>query len=157
MNRIWFFIIIIAGMLTAGCGQDNKPAQTPPAQPAPATAAPPATVPAPAPGDKPSPPPSSSPTASSDTKSLPLPPPSPKPPPGSVAYVTQESAVLLEQPSENARKIPVRFKRSETIYILEPKMTDEKGREYDIPQWYKVQCENGQQGWMRARFVGQPF
>ncbi len=159
MNRFGFLIGCFCA-LALGCGQEKKPAPghssvqtpTPTTAPAPQAASPAAAEPTPAPAANASPQAGIQAPAAQN-----LPAPSAKRPPGSVAYVTQEGAALWDNPTESARKLPVRFKRSETIYVLEPKMTDENGKEYDIPQWYKIQCENGQQGWMRARFVGLPF
>lgn len=77
--------------------------------------------------------------------------------PGAIAYITKATAVMYKEPSEKAAPVSGTFKVSETIYVLEPKMTDETGKSYDVPQWYKIQRKDGRQGWMRARFVGLPF
>ncbi|GAB4495339.1 MAG: hypothetical protein OHK0019_24150 [Saprospiraceae bacterium] len=75
---------------------------------------------------------------------------------GPPAYVSKKDAILQAEPSQNAAKIAT-LKQYETIYILETKMTDEAGRPYDIPQWYKIQCPDGKKGWIKSQFVGLPF
>lgn len=75
---------------------------------------------------------------------------------GSPAYVAKKDAVLQAEPSLNAAKI-ANLKQYETIYLLETKMTDESGKSYDIPQWYKIQCSDGKKGWLKSQFVGLPF
>lgn len=82
---------------------------------------------------------------------------SPSKVPGSVAYVTRATAVLYKEPNEKSKTISGTFKVSETIYLLETKMTDETGKAFDIPQWYKIQRQDGRQGWLKARFVGLPI
>lgn len=77
--------------------------------------------------------------------------------PGSVAYITKATAVMYKEPSEKAATVSGTFKVSETIYLLEPKMTDESGKTFDVPQWYKIQRKDGRQGWVKARFVGLPI
>ncbi|MCW5922079.1 MAG: SH3 domain-containing protein [Saprospiraceae bacterium] len=76
--------------------------------------------------------------------------------PGPPGYITQKDATLQAEPSQSAAKIAT-LKQYETIYILETKMTDESGRAYDIPQWYKIQCADGKKGWLKSQFVGLPF
>jgi hypothetical protein len=83
--------------------------------------------------------------------------PTPSRPPGSPAYITKSTAMMFEGPSEKASKIPRKFDVSESIYILETKMSDESGKQYDVPQWYKIQCSEGRKGWIMSRFVGLPF
>jgi hypothetical protein len=148
------FSLYVIFMIAVHCGQDkparNVPVPTPavPAEPAPAAPATAAPI-----EEKKAP----TPEITAEPKSTTAPQKPVQPPPGLVAYATRETAVLYEKPSLNAQKLPVKFKQSETIYILETQMTDEKGKEFDIPQWYKIQCLNGQKGWMPARFVGLPF
>lgn len=76
--------------------------------------------------------------------------------PGPPGYVAKKDAILQAEPSQNASQI-ANLKQNETIYILETKMTDEAGRVYDIPQWYKIQCSDGKKGWLKSQFVGLPF
>ncbi|MBX2889709.1 MAG: SH3 domain-containing protein [Saprospiraceae bacterium] len=76
--------------------------------------------------------------------------------PGPPGYVAKKEAILQAEPSQNAAKIAT-LKQYETVYILETKMTDESGRTYDIPQWYKIQCSDGKKGWIKSQFVGLPF
>lgn len=76
--------------------------------------------------------------------------------PGPPGYITKKDAILQTEPTQNAAKIAT-LKQYETVYILETKMTDESGRTYDIPQWYKIQCADGKKGWLKSQFVGLPF
>lgn len=76
--------------------------------------------------------------------------------PGPAAYVAKKDAILQVEPTSNAAKVAT-LKQNETIYLLETKMTDESGKSYDIPQWYKVQCSDGKKGWLKSQFVGLPF
>jgi len=153
MKRLFLLCSLMAIIVfMERCGQD-QPARSAALQTAPPAAAPSAPVEvttAPVAAV----PPTKTSTPTEPTNAAPQP---HKLPPGLVAYVTRENAILYEKPSLKAAQIRTKFKRSETIYILETQMTDEQGREFDIPQWYKIQCENGQQGWMTSRFVGQPF
>jgi hypothetical protein len=80
----------------------------------------------------------------------------PTKPPGSPAYITRTTAVMHQEPSETALKVSRKFNVSETVYILETKMTDAAGKSYDVPQ-YKIQCSDGTKGWIISRFVGLPF
>lgn len=75
---------------------------------------------------------------------------------GSPAYISKKDAILQAEPSPNASKI-ANLKQYETVYILETKMTDESGKTYDVPQWYKIQRSEGQKGWIKSQFVGLPF
>lgn len=81
----------------------------------------------------------------------------PSKPPGSPAYISKPDAVMYREPVETAAKIPHKFKVSENVYILETKMSDESGKVYDVPQWYKIQSADGQKGWVKSRFVALPF
>jgi len=76
--------------------------------------------------------------------------------PGPPGYIAKKEAILQAEPASNAPKIAT-LKQNETIYLLETKMTDEAGRPYDIPQWYKVQCSDGKKGWIKSQFVSLPF
>ena len=76
--------------------------------------------------------------------------------PGPPAYASKKDAVLLAEPASNAAKIAT-LKQYETVYILETSMTDESGKSWDVPQWYKIQRSDGQKGWVNARFIGLPF
>jgi hypothetical protein len=76
--------------------------------------------------------------------------------PGPPGYVSKKEAILQAEPTSNAAKIAT-LKQNETIYLLETKMTDEAGKSYNIPQWYKVQCSDGKKGWLKSQFVGLPF
>ena len=70
-------------------------------------------------------------------------------PPG---YVTKKDVILQAEPSQNAAKVST-LKQYETIYILETKMTDEKGNLMQYPTWYKVERENKERGWVMANGV----
>ena len=76
--------------------------------------------------------------------------------PGPPAYTSKKDAVLLAEPASNAAKVAT-LKQYETVYILETSMTDESGKSWDVPQWYKIQRSDGQKGWVNARFIGLPF
>lgn len=67
-------------------------------------------------------------------------------------YVSRDKAVLQASPTANAAKTSD-LKRYETVYIMETKMTDEAGKSYDVPQWYKVQLNNKKEGWVLANCV----
>lgn len=76
--------------------------------------------------------------------------------PGPPAYISKKDAKLQTEPVSNAAKVAT-LKQYETVYILETKMTDESGKSFDVPQWYKIQDSEGRKGWVQSRFVGLPF
>lgn len=151
-HRLCFFVLIAS--LWSGCGEKKGPPAGP-EQPAPSTyrfkldTASRANAAA---AQQESPP-------EKEVRSAPQPPKNhtPSKPPGSPAYISKPDAVMYEEPAETSARIPHKFKVSENVYILETKMSDESGKPSDVPQWYKIQCADGQKGWIKSRFVGLPF
>ncbi len=77
-------------------------------------------------------------------------PPKAKPPAGPTGYITRKNISLQGKPEPDAPKTR-EFKIYEEVVILETKMTDEHGRQFDVPQWYKVRCIDGREGWVIAK------
>lgn len=67
-------------------------------------------------------------------------------------YISRKNVVLQEKPAADAPKVGS-MKIYETVVILETKMTDDAGKAFDVPQWYKVQLSNKQIGWVVSRSV----
>lgn len=62
-------------------------------------------------------------------------------------FIGRENIGFYTEPSTSSKKIST-LKIYESVIILETKMTDEAGKSYDMPQWYKVQLTNKQIGWI---------
>ena len=153
-----FLIMFVIGQLAASCaGGDaeskQQEATAPVAEPAPPVAT--------APSDTVAAPSSTKATPSVDSAATSRPMPPKRPAVKSIinkdqrtlsGYITRENVILQSKPETAAPKL-VGFKRYDTVYILETKMSDEFGKTYDVPQWYKVQLANKKEGWVVARSV----
>jgi Bacterial SH3 domain len=67
-------------------------------------------------------------------------------------YIGRENIVLYGEPSTNAQNLGT-LKINESVIILETKMTDETGKSFPMPQWYKVQLTNKKVGWVVGRSI----
>ncbi len=67
-------------------------------------------------------------------------------------YIGRENIVFYSEPSTTAQKLST-LKINESVIILETKMTDEAGKSFDLPQWFKVQLSNKKVGWVVGRSV----
>lgn len=70
----------------------------------------------------------------------------------STGYVSRKEVSLQTEPKE-AASATRSFKQYEGVIILETKMTDDAGQPTKIPTWYKVECVDKKQGWVKASSV----
>ncbi len=70
----------------------------------------------------------------------------------STGYVSRKEVSLQTEPKENAAATRI-FKQYEGVIILETRMTDDTGQPTKIPTWYKVECVDKKQGWVKASSV----
>lgn len=165
-RHIFTLILLIISMLFVGCSNDVPSSKVPDQAPAavPPTEAAPTKEPQTSAVEKPtedtaqiaSPENAIKPPVSKSAK--PKLPPSAAPekkanPAGNpTGYITRKEVILQSEPSPNAQKTSS-LKIYEAVIILESKMTDETGKAFDVPQWYKVQLANKQVGWVVSRSV----
>jgi len=67
-------------------------------------------------------------------------------------YIGRENIVLYSEPATTSQQLST-LKINESVIILETKMTDDAGKSFPIPQWYKVQLANKKVGWVIGRAV----
>lgn len=153
IRRVFQLIWVVTTVFLTGCTHSPPPntggtPQAPAETPAPSTspeAEKPATTPVQAPaatsGEVP---PEIRKTEATST------PPKATPPAGPTGYISREKVSLQLKPEPDAPGTR-EFKIYEEVTILETKMTNEHGRQFDVPQWYKVRCSDGREGWVIAK------
>jgi hypothetical protein len=67
-------------------------------------------------------------------------------------YISRKEVSLQSKAEDDAAKTRA-FKLYEGVIILESIMTDDAGQPTKIPTWYKVECIDKKQGWVKANCV----